>query len=110
MGKELTADKPAIVEVRYGGGKIILLGFRIRHRGQAHGTFRLLFNAIPGSKLIKKYKMTSRLRFISRGDGANTGEILPEPSAALYSLSGIFKVPDSHQPFIIRHVFSANIE
>jgi len=45
-GKEPIADKPAIVEVQYGKGKIILLGFRVQHRGQAHGTFRLLFNAI----------------------------------------------------------------
>ena len=45
-GKELIADKPAIVEVQYGRGKIILLGFRVQHRGQSHGTFRLLFNAI----------------------------------------------------------------
>jgi hypothetical protein len=45
-GKELIMDKPAIVEVEYGRGKIILLGFRVQHRGQPHGTFRLLFNAI----------------------------------------------------------------
>jgi hypothetical protein len=45
-GKELITDKPAIVEVQYGRGKIILFGFRVQHRGQPHGTFRLLFNAI----------------------------------------------------------------
>jgi hypothetical protein len=45
-GKELIADRPAIVEVQYGRGKIILLGFRVQRRGQSHGTFRLLFNAI----------------------------------------------------------------
>jgi hypothetical protein len=43
---ECIADKPAIVEVRYGDGKIILLGFRVQHRAQPHGTFPLLFNAI----------------------------------------------------------------
>ena len=52
MGKEMTADEPAIVEVQYGGGKIILLGFRVRLRGQPHGTFRLLFNAILGSSTV----------------------------------------------------------
>ena len=52
-GKELIADKPAIVEVQYGEGKIILLGFRIQHRGQPHGTFRLLFNAILSSSMGK---------------------------------------------------------
>ncbi|MDT8301027.1 MAG: M14 family metallopeptidase [Sedimentisphaerales bacterium] len=45
-GKELIVDKPAIVEVQYGRGKIILIGFRVQHRAQSHGTFRLLFNAI----------------------------------------------------------------
>ena len=51
-GTELIADKPAIVEVQYGSGKIILLGFRVQHRGQPHGTFRLLFNAILSSTMV----------------------------------------------------------
>ncbi|OHB83829.1 MAG: hypothetical protein A2Z38_06005 [Planctomycetes bacterium RBG_19FT_COMBO_48_8] len=38
--------------MQYGGGKIILLGFRVRLRGQPHGTFRLLFNAILGSSTV----------------------------------------------------------
>jgi len=50
-GEELIKDKPAIVEVGYGDGKIILLGFRAQYRGQSHGTFRLLFNAIQSSTL-----------------------------------------------------------
>ncbi|MHC4118251.1 MAG: type 1 glutamine amidotransferase family protein [Planctomycetota bacterium] len=48
-GAELIADKPAIVEVKYGSGKVILLGFAVQHRGQPHGTFRLLFNSILSS-------------------------------------------------------------
>jgi len=52
MGKEMTANKPAIVEVQYGSGKIILPGFRGRHRGQPHGTFRLLLDAILGSSTV----------------------------------------------------------
>jgi len=51
-GKELIADKPAIIEVQYGSGNIILLGFRVQHRGQPHGTFRLLFNAILSSTMV----------------------------------------------------------
>lgn len=50
-GGDLIADKPAIVEVQFGEGKIVLFGFRIQHRGQPHGTFRLLFNAIQQSTL-----------------------------------------------------------
>jgi len=52
-GQELIADKPAIVEVDYGDGKIILLGFAIQNRAQPHGTFRLLFNAILSSTIGK---------------------------------------------------------
>lgn len=48
-GEELIKDKPAIVEVQYGEGKIILLGFAVQYRGQPHGTFRLLFNSILNS-------------------------------------------------------------
>jgi len=50
-GADLITDKPAIVEVRYGKGKIILLGFAVQHRGQPHGTFRLLFNSILSSSM-----------------------------------------------------------
>ena len=50
-GGDLIADKPAAVEVRYGRGRIVLLGFRIQHRGQTHGTFALLFNAILSSTI-----------------------------------------------------------
>ena len=50
-GGELIADQPAIVEVEYGGGYIELLGFGVQRRGQPHGTFKLLFNAIQRSTL-----------------------------------------------------------
>ena len=52
-GAKLIADKPAIVEVQYGRGKIILLGFRVQYRGQSHGTFRILFNAILRSTMLE---------------------------------------------------------
>ena len=50
-GGDIITDKPAIVEVEYGKGRIVLLGFSVQHRGQPHGTFRLLFNAIQSSAL-----------------------------------------------------------
>ncbi len=52
-GEELIADKPAIVEVQYGEGKIILLGFAVQYRGQPYGTFRLLFNSILSSTITQ---------------------------------------------------------
>jgi hypothetical protein len=50
-GEELVRDKPAIVEVGYGKGKIYLFGISVQRRGQPHGTFRILFNAIQSSTL-----------------------------------------------------------
>ncbi|MFC1551929.1 M14 metallopeptidase family protein [Candidatus Latescibacterota bacterium] len=51
QGEDLIKDKPAIVEVKYGAGQIVLLGFRVQNRGFTHGTFRLLFNSIVRSTL-----------------------------------------------------------
>jgi hypothetical protein len=50
-GEELVRDKPAIVEVGYGDGTIYLFGISVQRRGQPHGTFRILFNAIQASTL-----------------------------------------------------------
>jgi hypothetical protein len=46
LGDKLIKNKAAVVEVPLGKGKLILLGFRVQHRGQTIGTFRLLFNSI----------------------------------------------------------------
>jgi hypothetical protein len=45
-GEEHLINKAAIVDVPYGDGKVILIGFPVVYRGQSHGTFRYLFNAI----------------------------------------------------------------
>jgi len=45
-GKDLLVDKSAIVDVPYEKGRVILFGFPVLYRGQSHGTFRYLFNAI----------------------------------------------------------------
>jgi hypothetical protein len=50
-GEEFVRDKPAIVEIGYGNGKIYLFGISVQRRGQPHGTFRILFNAIQSSTL-----------------------------------------------------------
>ena len=50
-GEDLIKGKPAIVEVQYGKGHIVLLGFRVNRNAQTNGTYRFLFNAIQRSTL-----------------------------------------------------------
>ncbi|MGE0448527.1 MAG: M14 metallopeptidase family protein [Vicinamibacterales bacterium] len=45
-GEQLIAGRAAIVEAPIGQGRVVLFGFPVQHRAQAHATFRLLFNAI----------------------------------------------------------------
>jgi hypothetical protein len=46
MGERSLHNKPAVVEATVDKGRVVLLGFRVQHRGQPHGTFKLLFNSI----------------------------------------------------------------
>ena len=48
VGAEFLAGKGAILDIGYGSGRILMYGFRVQHRMQTHGTFRLLFNAFFG--------------------------------------------------------------
>jgi ribosomal protein S18 acetylase RimI-like enzyme len=46
LGAELIQGKAAALDANYGDGHIIMLAFRPQWRGQSHGTYKFLFNAI----------------------------------------------------------------
>jgi hypothetical protein len=49
LGEQVIARKAAMVSVQLGEGKVVLIGVRPQHRAQAHGTYKLVFNALLGS-------------------------------------------------------------
>ncbi len=61
LGDRVIANRAAVVEASVEKGRVVLLGFRTQHRGQPHGTFKLLFNAIylAGSEKAPLGKATS---------------------------------------------------
>lgn len=49
LGEGKVAKQGALVEAPLGKGRVVLVGFRPQFRGQSHGTFKVVFNAILGS-------------------------------------------------------------
>ncbi|MDD9997832.1 MAG: hypothetical protein OXQ89_08825, partial [Rhodospirillaceae bacterium] len=45
-GEDRLARRAAVVDTGYMDGRVILIGFRAQHRGQTHGTYKLIFNAL----------------------------------------------------------------
>ena len=52
LGEKHLQGKAAALDVEYGEGHIVLLGFRPQWRGQPFGTFRVIFNAILMGRAI----------------------------------------------------------
>ena len=48
LGERFLNNRAAALDVAYGKGHIVLLGFRPQWRGQPFGTFRVVFNAVMG--------------------------------------------------------------
>jgi hypothetical protein len=46
IGEEKLRRKAAMVATHVGDGQVVLIGFRLQHRAQTHGTFKLLFNTL----------------------------------------------------------------
>src|SRR5262249_46423172 len=51
---ERIEGKAAAMEVFYGRGRVYLFGFRPHWRGQSHGAYKLIFNAIYDSRSLAK--------------------------------------------------------
>lgn len=45
-GERAAAGKSILVDAAHGKGRVVLYGFRVQHRGQPFGTFKLLLNAL----------------------------------------------------------------
>ena len=45
-GQEHLEGTTAVAEAKIGAGRVVLLGPEVAFRGQSHGTFKLLFNAL----------------------------------------------------------------
>jgi hypothetical protein len=60
LGEPVIAKKAAMVSVRHGNGRVVLIGFRPQHRAQTQGTFKLVFNALLGGADARAIRTTEQ--------------------------------------------------
>jgi hypothetical protein len=46
LGEKRISGKVALAEIPVGMGRVVMYGFRVQHRAQSHGTFKLFLNAL----------------------------------------------------------------
>ena len=46
VGEDFVEGTSAVLDAPVGDGRAVVLGFRVQHRAQAHGTYKLLFNSL----------------------------------------------------------------
>ncbi len=46
LGEKALLNRAAVIDAPLGNGHVVLLGFKAQQRGEPHGTFKLLFNAL----------------------------------------------------------------
>ena len=79
LGEEVIAKKAAAVAVKYGNGRVVLIGFRPQHRDQTHGTFKLVFNALVSAPSGAAPRTDLRRRAtVNRPEPHRTGAASPE--------------------------------
>jgi hypothetical protein len=62
VGEDNLLKKATMVAVKFGEGKVVLVGFRPQHRAQTHGTYKFVFNALVGSAPVAPAKPTNENR------------------------------------------------
>jgi hypothetical protein len=66
LGEPVIAKKAAMVSVKQGDGRVVLIGFRPQHRAQTEGTFKLVFNALLDGADAKRTGTTDQPNQASR--------------------------------------------
>ncbi len=73
IGPDRIQGKAAAIDVNYGQGHVILIGFRPQWRGQSHGTYKFLFNALYYNPTMAEAAAGQGSGTGGRGGGAQQG-------------------------------------